>query len=319
MALRTIADLPALDVEKVIREQRTENLAESLFEISYMEDFGQFDTYKSKYVKFKGLSSLIVDSMANNDFDFYGHKTFYGGVSISNGLDLTGDFLVNDGVDDWDRYRAVINAGDINFNSSSLQLCSETLNAYIDRGELRSYDGGTQILNWDNQSFNVNVKLYAEEISCSGLVVNNNAVFNGRATFKNVINGCALCAQWADLAELYKADADYPPGTLVRFGGDAEITVADGSANAVVTDRPGLVLNGCGGRDGVYKGIALVGRTPVRVYGRVRRFDRLAPDPDRPGLAKALADRSAPAVAVALGSSDAEGEALVECAVRLEL
>lgn len=86
-----------------------------------------------------------------------------------------------------------------------------------------------------------------------------------------------------------------------------------------MTDRPGLVLNGGDGRDGVYKGIALVGRTPVRVHGRVSRFDRLAPDPDRPGLAKVLADGSSPAVAVALGSSDAEGESLVECAVRLEL
>lgn len=164
MALRTIADLPALDVQKVIREAKTENLAESLFEISYMEDFGQFDTYKSKYVKFKGLSSLIIDELANNNFDFYGHKTFYGGVSISNSLDLTGDFLVNDGIDDWDKYRAVINAGDINFNSSSLQLCSEVLNAYVDRGELLSYDGYTQILNWDENSFNVNAQFNAEGI-----------------------------------------------------------------------------------------------------------------------------------------------------------
>lgn len=37
----------------------------------------------------------------------------------------------------------------------------------------------------------------------------------GNAYFTNVINGCALCAKWADLAEHYASDADYAPGTLV--------------------------------------------------------------------------------------------------------
>ena len=35
-------------------------------------------------------------------------------------------------------------------------------------------------------------------------------------------------AQYADVAERYRADAEYDPGTLLVFGGDAEITISSG-------------------------------------------------------------------------------------------
>ena len=54
--------------------------------------------------------------------------------------------------------------------------------------------------------------------------------WSGVQTFKQTINGVALKAKWADLAEYYEADREYTPGTLVQFGGDKEITVAKGVA-----------------------------------------------------------------------------------------
>ena len=105
----------------------------------------------------------------------------------------------------------------------------------------------------------------------------------------------------------------------MRFGGDAEITIADkGRANAVITDQPGLILNGSGDRDGIYKGIALIGRTPVRVSGPVSRFDRLAVDPFHAGVA-CKANESDQAIAVAFGDVPAGEVRLVECAVQLKL
>ena len=99
------------------------------------------------------------------------------------------------------------------------------------------------------------------------------------------------------------------------FGGDAEITAAkDGIANAVITDKPGLVLNGSGERDGIYKGIALVGRTPVLAVGPINRFDRLAADPSRPGVAR-KSDLGGNVVAVALADIPDNEIKLVECAV----
>jgi len=328
MALRTIADLPALDIETVKdRPDLASNLAESLFEISYMEAVDRYDSYKSRHIKFKGLSSLILDGVSNNDFDFYGHKTFYGGVSISNMLAVSGDFYVNKDVppDIWNDYHVVMNAGDMIFNSHNMLLSSENMTAYVDNGQIRNYSGDTTIIDWNPSRVNVNVPLYARNISCANLTAASNAVFNGAATFNgtavftNVINGCALCAKWADLAELYKSDADYPAGTLVKFGGEAEITIADDYANAVITDKPGLVLNGSGDRDGIYKGIALVGRTPVMVVGPVKKFDRLVANPKVPGTAKCAENPTDVALAVAFGDVQDGQFALVECAVQLSL
>jgi hypothetical protein len=104
MALRTIADLPALDVEKISENPNLiKNISESIFEISYMENIDRYDSYKSRHVKFKGLSSLMMNSIINNDFDFYGYKTFWSGTGISGYLDLSGNFLVNDKMlkDEW--------------------------------------------------------------------------------------------------------------------------------------------------------------------------------------------------------------------------
>jgi hypothetical protein len=104
MALRTIADLPALDVEKISENPNLiKNISESIFEISYMENIDRYDSYKSRHVKFKGLSSLMMNSIINNDFDFHGYKTFWSGIGISGYLDLSGDLLVNDKMtkDEW--------------------------------------------------------------------------------------------------------------------------------------------------------------------------------------------------------------------------
>ena len=73
----------------------------------------------------------------------------------------------------------------------------------------------------------------------------HNARFLGQATFDKEINGTAMRSRWADLAEYRESDRQYEPGTLVMFGGDKEITLSrNGVANAVVTTKPGLVLNG---------------------------------------------------------------------------
>lgn len=96
--------------------------------------------------------------------------------------------------------------------------------------------------------------------------------FTGEVTFTKPINGIAMYAYWADLAEYYESDKIYPNGTLVKFGGDKEITIADTEVNAVISSQPGFVLNSGTNNN---QAIALCGRVPIRVIGKCNKFDYL--------------------------------------------
>jgi len=83
--------------------------------------------------------------------------------------------------------------------------------------------------------------------------------------------GTSTTAKYADLAEKYSSDFPYEPGTVVIFGGAAEITVTDVSHSnkvaGVISTNPAYMMNG--DADGLY--IALQGRVPCRVKGPVSK------------------------------------------------
>ena len=111
-------------------------------------------------------------------------------------------------------------------------------------------------------------------------------------TFANVtataFNGTATYAKYADLAERYAADAEYAEGTVMAFGGDAEVTAAAGYASGklagVVSHKPAVAMNAEAGDDVTHPFIALQGRVPVRVEGDVKKGDILVAS-DIAGLA----------------------------------
>lgn len=92
-----------------------------------------------------------------------------------------------------------------------------------------------------------------------------------------VITATATNARYADLAENYAADAEYEPGTVVCFGGEAEVTLCDVDGYAriagVVSTAPAYVMN-CE-LEGVKAAVALQGRVPVKVVGAVRKGDMM--------------------------------------------
>jgi hypothetical protein len=88
--------------------------------------------------------------------------------------------------------------------------------------------------------------------------------------------GSRLNATYADLAEYYEADQVYGPGTVLEFGGEKEVTLAqDGTARVagVVSTDPAYAMNTkC---PGIAIAIALQGRVPTKVRGSVRKGDMM--------------------------------------------
>ena len=144
------------------------------------------------------------------------------------------------------------------------------------------------------------------------------ATFKGNITFNRLIRGTAQSAQWrADLAEYYEADANYPKGTLVKFGGKKEITIADvNNVNAVISSDPAIILNSAMEQVENAAKIALIGRVPVRVLGKVQKFDKIAPSPYYAGLACVNNQTNNP-LGIALESSDVEDEKMILCSVKI--
>jgi len=91
-------------------------------------------------------------------------------------------------------------------------------------------------------------------------------------------NGTATEALYADLAENYLGDAAYEPGTVLIFGGEQEVTVCiskgDRRVAGVVTTNPAHLMNSHLKGDHVI-GVALQGRVPCKVIGRVAKGDIL--------------------------------------------
>lgn len=99
---------------------------------------------------------------------------------------------------------------------------------------------------------------------------------NGSSYF---FHGTATRALYADLAERYHADAVYEYGTVVKIGGEKEITATTkeycGEVFGVISDNPAYGMNSGAGKNETHPYVALSGRVPVRVVGKVSKGDRL--------------------------------------------
>ena len=119
-------------------------------------------------------------------------------------------------------------------------------------------------------------------ISATGNVQGGNILTGGLVSATGTVTGTsfvgiATSAQYADLAENYLADAAYAPGTVVEFGGTAEVTVASDETRriaGVVSTHPAHLMNSHLVGEHVVA-VALLGRIPVRVRGTIRKGDML--------------------------------------------
>jgi len=100
------------------------------------------------------------------------------------------------------------------------------------------------------------------------------------AQYSNIY-AVASSALYADLAECYLADCDYPPGTVVSFGGNQEVTLStvdnDPLLAGVISTAPAYTMNSGLTGDHVVV-IALQGRVPCLCLGPVRAGDFMVSD-----------------------------------------
>jgi hypothetical protein len=149
-----------------------------------------------------------------------------------------------------------------------------------------------------------NLSVGTGTISVGNIVNSNgNAVGNigSSGNYFNRLFAQATTALYADLAEVYAADAEYAPGTVVSFGGDQEVTRStvegDPRVAGVISENPSYLMNS--GLDAEYcAAVALTGRVPTLVIGPVAKGDMMVSDGN--GWARACAT---PAMGTVIGKA----------------
>ena len=129
------------------------------------------------------------------------------------------------------------------------------------------------------------------------------------------ITATATAAKYADLAEKYSSDEDYEPGTVVKFGGEKEITASDSEGDpavvGVISTDPAYMMNN--DAEGLF--VALCGRVPCKVSGPVAKGDLMVSAQD----GRAKADNNAQAgriIGKAIEASEG-GDAVIEVLVNM--
>lgn len=113
----------------------------------------------------------------------------------------------------------------------------------------------------------------------TNLAANGTGNIGSSSSYFNTIFAKATSAQYADLAERFEADEYMPAGTVVELGGEKEVTRAklelSDEVFGVISTRAAYLMNGAAGDDATHPPIAMTGRVPVMVVGKVRKGQRL--------------------------------------------
>ena len=160
-------------------------------------------------------------------------------------------------------------------------------------------------------------------IQCTSITTGGNTTagtITGRWTLTGTSpNESRLQATYsADLAENYEGDEQYEVGTVLVFGGDKEVTVSsikgDTRVAGVVSDTAAYTMfEACPGLKNL---VALQGRVPCKVVGKIRKGDILITS-GIPGVAVAASGdvRVGTVVGKAIKDYDSDHIGLVEIAV----
>ena len=129
----------------------------------------------------------------------------------------------------------------------------------------------------------------------------------------NLFNGTATTARYADLAEKYTTDDNYPTGTVMAVSKDDESETTycdiDSTPIGVISAKPAVLMNA----EAEGQAIALKGRVPLRVMGPVNKGDKLYVGAN--GTAQKADEGEL--VGIALETNDRHEEKLVEVVLKV--
>jgi hypothetical protein len=191
-----------------------------------------------------------------------------GSITTSGALTVGGNFTVNGTT-------TTINATTLDVADINITMAKGATALAADGGGI-TVDGAGATLLWDNTntSWKSN-KSIIPSVNNSLNIGTASLVF--ATVYATTFSGVSTTAKYADLAENYQADKAYAAGTVVMFGGDQEVTVADADTTAiagVVSTNPAHLMNGGLTGSGVVP-IALQGRVPCNVIGPIVKGDML--------------------------------------------
>jgi len=156
-------------------------------------------------------------------------------------------------------------------------------------------------------------------IGSGGTLTTGGETTTGNITGRWSLTGTSrLEATYADLAEYYSSDKEYLVGWVMMFGGDAEVTAANvlGTTRVagVVSTDPAYIMNS--GLEGIRVCLALQGRVPCRVVGKIKKGDLIIAS-DILGVAISAGDtaRAGTIIGKALEDYDSDHIGLIEVAV----
>jgi len=133
--------------------------------------------------------------------------------------------------------------------------------------------------------------------------------------YATTFNGTATSADYADLAEKYLMDKEYPPGTVISVGGPSEVT-ASGQGDVpigVVSTNPAFKMNQ-NLEGGTY--IALKGRVPTLVNGPITKGTQLIAGPNGTAIPNdPVFGTNADVFAICLVDDSNPGVRLLECVI----
>lgn len=206
----------------------------------------RFNRFFSNSVNSPTVFTQTITSTAGN-----------GSIAMNGDLTVSGNLTVNGTV-------TTVNSIDVSIDDLTFTIAADTASQVL-------ADGAGVIINGANARFLYNATGDKMTLNKSLDMGANNVTTTG------LFQGVATKAQYADLAERYQADNEYAPGTVLEFGGEFEVTIAEDETRRVagiVSTRPAYEMNTTlEGRNVV--SIALQGRVPCKVRGKIHKGDML--------------------------------------------